>query len=80
VKKLLVYLDEERHEDLKELAHKRKTTMAALLRHALEHSFEDELDSVRGERRLAEAAADPEGSMSWEEYKATRAGKVRASA
>ena len=78
--KLLVYLDDERHADLKELAHRHKTTMADLIRFAMEEAFEDDLDSIRGERRLEEAAADPSGSMSWEDYKAERAGRVRTSA
>ena len=40
--KLLVYLDEDFHEDLKELAHRKKTTMAALVRYALDYTFEDD--------------------------------------
>jgi hypothetical protein len=78
MKKLLVYLDSERHEDLKELAHQRKTTMGALLRQAMETALEDDLDSIRAQRLLDEAANDTAGSLSWEEYKATRAGRVRA--
>ena len=80
MKRLLIYLDEERHEDLKELAHRKKTTMAALVRYALDKTFEDELDAIAGEQTLAEAAASPESSSSWEEYKAQRAGNLRASA
>jgi hypothetical protein len=80
MKKLLVYFDEERHEDLKELAHRKKTTMAELIRTALEEVFEDDLDAVRGERRLEEAANDLNGTMSWKEFKESRAGRVRASA
>jgi hypothetical protein len=78
--KLLVYLDDERHADLKELAHRQKTTMADLIRHAMEETFEDDLDAIRGERRLAEAADDPSGSISWEDYKAERAGRIRTPA
>jgi hypothetical protein len=80
MKKLLVYLEEERLADLRDLAHSHKTTMAALLRYALEETFEDQLDAMRGRRILEEVAADPSGTMSWEEYKAQRAGRVRASA
>ena len=80
MKKLLVYLDEERHEDLKRLALRQKTTMASLIRSALEMALEDDLDAMRGERRLEEAVHDPAGTMSWEEFKALRGGKVRASA
>jgi hypothetical protein len=80
MKKLLVYMDEERHEDLKMLARVHRTSMAGLIRFALEETFEDDLDAMRAERRLQEAANDPEGTMSWEEFKAERAGRVRASA
>ena len=80
VKKLMVYLDDELHEDLKVLALRRKTTMAALVRYALDKTFEDEMDIIAGERALEEALRDPGSTMSWEEYKAQRAGRIRASA
>ncbi len=79
MKKLMVYLDDDVHEDVRELAHRKKTTMAALIRYALDKTFEDELDEVAADRALEEAARDPGGTMSWEEYKASRAGRgVRA--
>ena len=64
MKKLLVYLDEDLHEDLKELAHRRKTTMASLVRHALDATFEDELDVIAGERGLNEHLKDPSSTIS----------------
>jgi hypothetical protein len=79
-KKLLVYLDDDRHEDLKELAHRHKTTMAELIRYALEETFEDQLDAMRGQRLLEESARDPSGSVSWEEFKASVAGKLPTTA
>lgn len=80
MKKLMVYLDDDMHEDLRILAFHRRTTMAALIRYALDKAFEEELDAIAGERALEEAARDPGSTMSWEEYKATRARGVRASA
>ena len=80
MKKLLVYLDEDTHEDLKVLALRKKTTMAALIRGAVESTYEDELDAIAGERALDEAARDPANTMSWEDYKKSRAGQVRTSA
>jgi predicted DNA-binding protein len=80
LKKLLIYLDEERHEDLKMLARHHKTSMAELVRSAIEDVFEDDLDAMRGQRRLEEAARDPNSTMSWEEFKAELGGHVRASA
>ena len=79
MKKLMVYLDEDTHEDLKTLAFQAKTTMAALVRYALDKTFEDELDDISSRRALEEAAAHPEETMTWEEYKAERAARgVRA--
>ena len=80
MKKLMVYLDGDFHEDLKALAFRKKTSMAALIRYALDKTFEDELDVIAGERALEEAIRDPSSTMSWEEYKAQRAGRLRASA
>ena len=68
MKKLLVYLDEERHEDLKELAHRKKTTMAALIRHAVEEVFEDELDAIAGVRGLEEYLKDPSSAISLDDF------------
>ncbi len=80
MKKLLVYLDEDLHEDLKELAHRKKTSMSELVRYALDATFEDDLDVIAGEHALEEAARDPSSMSSWEDYKAARARRVRATA
>ena len=63
-----MYLDEERRVDLRLLAHRQETTISSLLRHALEETFEDDLDAIRGERRLEEHLRDPSGSISLDEY------------
>ena len=68
VKKLMIYLDDELHEDLKALAFRKRTTMAALVRYALDRTFEDELDVIGAERALEEAARDPSSTMTLEEY------------
>jgi hypothetical protein len=62
--KLLVYLDEDFHGDLKELAHRKKTSMAALVRYALDKTFEDELDVIAGETALEEYLRDPSSGIS----------------
>ena len=64
MKKLLVYMDEDRHEDLKRLARRHNTSMADLIRFAIEETFEDELDAMRGERAFEEHLADPSESIS----------------
>jgi hypothetical protein len=66
--KLLVYLDEDFHADLKELAHRKKTTMAALVRYAVDYTFEDELDVIAGERALDEALSDSSSTITLDEY------------
>ncbi len=68
MKKLMVYLDEEMHEDLRVLAFRKRTTMAALIRFALDKTFEDELDALVAERSLEEYAANPEAAITLEEY------------
>src|SRR5437868_11944022 len=66
--KLLVYLDDDWHEDLKELAHRKKTTMAALVRHAIDKTFEDELDAISAERGWEEYLADPSSAITLDQY------------
>ena len=68
MKKLLVYLDEDFHESLKELAHRKKTTMASLVRYAVDLTFEDELDVISGELALEEALRDPSSTITLDEY------------
>jgi Arc/MetJ-type ribon-helix-helix transcriptional regulator len=68
MKKLLIYLDENMHEDLKELAHRQKTSMSELVRYALDKTFEDALDVIAGERGLEEALNDPSATMTLDEY------------
>ena len=60
MKKLMIYLSEDVHEDLRQLAFRKRTSMAALVRYALDKTFEDELDVIAGERALEEAAKNPD--------------------
>lgn len=68
MKKLMVYLDEDMHEDLRVLAFRKRTTMAALIRYALDKTFEDDLDAIAGERALEEYARDPSSAVTLDEY------------
>jgi hypothetical protein len=68
MKKLMVYLDDDFHEDLKELAHRKKTTMAALVRYALDSTFEDDLDVIAGEHSLQEYLRDPSSAISLDDF------------
>lgn len=76
MKKLMVYLDEDVHEDLKTLSFRKKTPMAALVRYALDKTFEDELDAIAAERALEEAASHPEEMVTLEEYMEQRGLRV----
>jgi hypothetical protein len=72
MKKLMVYLDEDMHEDLRQLAFTKRTTMAALVRYALDKTFEDDLDVIAADRALEEAARDPDNVMTLEAYMESR--------
>lgn len=78
MKKLLVSIDDEVYEDLRVLAFRKRAPLAALVRYAIDRTFEDELDAIAGERALEEAARDPSSSISWEEYKARRSRGIQA--
>jgi hypothetical protein len=66
--KLLVYLDDDDHDALKELAHRNKTTMAALVRFAIDRTFEEELDAIISQWGFEEYLSDPSAAMTLDEY------------
>jgi predicted transcriptional regulator len=78
MKRVLIYLSEELHAGLREIAHRRKTSMSDLMRRAAEELYVDELDAVDMERELEEYARDPGSAMSWEEFKASLKRSVQA--
>ena len=75
--RLTLSLSEDLHEDLRELARQKDASMSALLRYALDKTFEDELDVIVGNRALEEARRDPSSTMFLKEYMARRKGKGR---
>lgn len=72
MKKLLVYLPDELHEDLKELAHRRKKSMGELVRKAVEKTYLDDLDVLEMERELEAYRRDPSSAISLDDYLRTR--------
>lgn len=72
MKRLLVSLDDERYEDLRRFAFEKKVPMAELVRHAIEETFEDQLDTASTMRGLEEHARDQSGTMTIEEYMESR--------
>ncbi len=77
--RLTLSLSENLHEDIRELARQKDASMSALLRYALDKTFEDDLDVIAGNRALEEARRDPSSTMLWTDYVASRQqGEVRA--
>jgi len=72
MKKLLVYLPGELHEDLKELAHRRKKSMGELVRRAIEKTYMDDLDVLEMERELEAYRRDPSSAISLDDYLRSR--------
>lgn len=67
MKRLLVSMDDERYEDLRRFAFEKKVPMAELVRHAIEETFEDQLDGVAAQRGFEEHMRDPSSSIPIEE-------------
>jgi len=76
-RRLTIRLDEDMHEDLRGLALRKRTSIAVLVRYALDKTFEDAFDVIGAERALEEAASDPSSTMSWDEYKRLREEEAR---
>lgn len=70
--RLTISMDDDTRKDLRELAVQKKTTMAAIVRYALDETFEDDLDLIAAQRAFDEAARDPSSTMSLQEYTASR--------
>jgi predicted DNA-binding protein len=53
-------MEDERYEDLRRFAFEKKVPMAELVRHAIEETFEDQLDGVAAQRGLEHYLKNPE--------------------
>jgi len=78
MKRVLVSIPDELHELLRELAHKKRTSMSKLILAAVEDTYEDQIDVIAGEIGLAEYLANPEDSISIQDYIAKRRSAVRS--
>lgn len=67
MKRLLVSMDEDRYEDLRRFAFEKKVPMAELVRHAIEKTFEDQLDAVAGQRGMEHYLSHPEDYVPFEQ-------------
>lgn len=64
LKRTTIYLTEKQHEALRQMAFKKRTSMAELIRMAALEIIEDEEDIREGNTALA----DEQDTMSWYEY------------
>jgi len=73
MKKTMVYLPEELHEGLRQLAFEHRTSMAELVRRAVQAAYGETIEDIRDmEAELADYLKDPSSSITIEEYMAQR--------
>ena len=77
MKRTMVYLPDELHKDIKRLAVERETTMAALLREALEALRDEDMDDLAHAREFL-SAYRPGSGKSLEQYHKERAAREKA--
>ena len=70
MKRLLIQLPEELHQDLRELAVRHMASMSELVRRAIEAVYEDELDGLVMDREVEAYRADPSTAVDYEEFQA----------
>ncbi len=69
MKKTMVYLPEELHEGLRQLAFEHRTSMAELIRRALEAAYGETIEDIRDmEAEIASYREDPSSSISLDEF------------
>ncbi len=73
MKKTMVYLPEELHEGLRQLAFEHRTSMADLIRRAVQAAYGETIEDIRdAEEELASYLEDPSSAMSLEDFVAER--------
>ncbi|MDY6917795.1 MAG: ribbon-helix-helix protein, CopG family [Chloroflexota bacterium] len=79
MKKTMIYLPEETHEGLRELAFENKTSLAELIRRAVDIVYGEDIEDIRDMREeLARYQADPASAIPFEEYLRQRKARVSA--
>jgi len=79
MKKTMIYLPEETHEGLKELAFEARTSIAELVRRAIDIVYGEDLEDIRDmENELVKYRADPGSAVELEEYLRQRKARVSA--
>ncbi len=73
MKKTMVYLPEELHEGLRRLAFEHRTSMAELIRRAVQAAYGETIEDIRdGEAELASYLRDPSSAISLVDFLAER--------
>jgi len=79
MKKTMIYLPEETHEGLKRLAFEARTSIAELIRRAVDQAYKEDLEDIRDmEEELAKYRADPGSAIELEKYLRQRKARVSA--
>jgi predicted DNA-binding protein len=69
MKKTMIYLPEEIHEGLRRMAFEEKTSIAELIRRAVEQVYGEDIEDIRDmEEELARYRAEPGYAVKFEEY------------
>ena len=69
MKKMMVYLPDEVHEGLRQLAFEHRTSIAELIRRAVDGAYGEILEDIRdAEAELASYRADPSSAISLEDF------------
>jgi predicted DNA-binding protein len=79
MKKTMIYLPEETHEGLKRLAFEARTSIAELIRRAIDQTYQEDLEDIRDmEEELAKYRIDRGSAIELEEYLRQRKARVSA--
>lgn len=77
MKKTMVYLPEETHEGLKRLAFEAKTSVAELIRRAVDIVYGEDIEDIQDmEQEISRYQAQPGTAMELEEYLRRRKARV----
>lgn len=70
MKRTMIYLPEETHEGLRKIAFEHNTSIAELIRRAVEAAYGEDIEDIRdGEEEFAKYLADPSSAVSWKELR-----------
>jgi len=79
MKKTMIYLPEETHEGLRELAFENRTSLAELIRQAVDIVYGEDIEDIRDmKEELARYQADSSSAIDLEEYLRQRKARVSA--